>query len=203
MCVSRVGVDRAGDRHAADHVGRALGERDGEDRLASWCAPARPGAARCCGSEPLSRQAASRRLVPSAPAATTTPFAVMRAAIAPEPRARALGGDRVAVRAVGRAERADVDDGALRHQLHARALREPQVVLDQRVLGAVRAADHAAPAAQAAGAVRAVAAEERIRDGLARRHRGRRRRASWRRSPPTPISSAYSRRKSSAGSSSS
>ena len=34
------------------------------------------------------------------------------------------------------------------------ALGEPQVVLDQRVLGAVRAADHAAPAAQAARAVR-------------------------------------------------
>jgi hypothetical protein len=48
----------------------------------------------------------------------------------------------------------------------ARALGQPQVVLDQRVLGTVRAADHAAAAAQAARAVRPCAAEEGVGHGL-------------------------------------
>ena len=46
-------------------------------------------------------------------------------------------------------------------------LGEVQVVLHERVLGAVHAADHAAPAQVAARAVGALAAEERVRDGLA------------------------------------
>ena len=60
---------------------------------------------------------------------------------------RALVGDDVAVRAVGRTARADVDDRALRLDLDAEALREVQVVLDQRVLGVVAAPEHARAAA--------------------------------------------------------
>jgi hypothetical protein len=48
-------------------------------------------------------------------------------------------------------------------------LGQPQVVLDQRVLRVVRAADHAAPAQPAAGAIGAGAAEERVGHGLPRR----------------------------------
>ncbi len=51
--------------------------------------------------------------------------------------------------------------------LRAAALGEVEVVLDERVLGAVGAADHAAPAQLAAGAVGSLAAEERVGDGLA------------------------------------
>src|SRR5262249_47069546 len=46
--------------------------------------------------------------------------------------------------------------------LNAATLREPQLVLDQGVLGAVAAADHAAPAANAARAGRPVTVEVRV-----------------------------------------
>ena len=91
----------------------------------------------------------------------------MDAAVLAQPRPRALGDDLVAVRAVARAERAHVDDRALRHHARAPVLGHPQVVLGQRVLRARRAADHAAPAADAARARRAVTAEVRIVDGHA------------------------------------
>jgi len=80
-------------------------------------------------------------------------------AAAAQPRAGALRRDLVALGAVGRADRPDVDDLALREHLDAGPLGEPQVVLDQRVLGVERAADHAAPAQHAAGAVGSLTAE--------------------------------------------
>ena len=49
----------------------------------------------------------------------------------------------------------------------AGVLGEPEVVLDERVLRADRAADHAAPAGDAARAGGPGAAEERVGDGLA------------------------------------
>jgi hypothetical protein len=93
----------------------------------------------------------------------------LHAPVAAQPGAGALAGDLVALRAVGRAERFDVHDRALGLDRRARALGQPEVVLDQRVLGVVRAADHAAPAQHAAGPLRPGAAEERVRDGLAGR----------------------------------
>ena len=60
-----------------------------------------------------------------------------------------------------------VDDLALGLDLRAALLGEPQVVLGQRVLRADRAAEHAAGAARARGARRALAAEVRIGHGLA------------------------------------
>ena len=57
--------------------------------------------------------------------------------------------------------------GALRHHPRAELLGEVQVVLDERVLGAMRAADHAASAQLAAGAIWALAAEVRVGHRLA------------------------------------
>src|SRR5205823_4655066 len=89
-------------------------------------------------------------------------------AVLAQPGARALGDDLVALRAAGRADRPDVDHRALRAHPHAEALGEPEVVLHQRVLGAVRTADHATSARDAAGARRALAAEIRVVDRDAR-----------------------------------
>ncbi|GBD46460.1 hypothetical protein HRbin41_01287 [bacterium HR41] len=69
-----------------------------------------------------------------------------------QPRTRADAFDLEAVGAVAATERPDVDDGALRPHVDAESLGEPQVVLDQGVLGADRTADHAPPAARAARA---------------------------------------------------
>ena len=80
-----------------------------------------------------------------------------------QPGARSLGHDLVALGAVRRAKRPHVDHHPLRQHLGPGALRQPQVVLDERVLGPVRAADHAAPAAQAARPVRPGAAEIGVR----------------------------------------
>ena len=76
-------------------------------------------------------------------------------------------GDCVAVRAVGRAERADLDRLSLRQHLRAKPLRKPQIVLDQGVLRPVAAADHATSAANAAGSRGTVAAEVGIGHPLA------------------------------------
>src|SRR5439155_20148044 len=84
-----------------------------------------------------------------------------------QPGAGALGDDLIAVGAVAGAQWPDVDHLALGVDLHPVAFGEPQVVLAQGVLGVVGAADHAAPAAHAPGALRARAAEERIGHGLA------------------------------------
>ncbi len=116
------------------------------------------------GRAPLWRQLASRLLVPRAPAATITPRAVCVRPLLAQPGAGALAGDRVAVGAVGGAERADLGHLALGLDLDPELLGEPEVVLHQRVLGPVAAADHAAAAAHAAGAVRALAAEEGVLD---------------------------------------
>ena len=86
---------------------------------------------------------------------------------APRPGAGALGGDAVAVGAGAVPERRDVDDLTLGVHLRAGLLGEVEVVLDERVLGVVRAADHAARALDAAGALRTLAAEVRIGDGHA------------------------------------
>src|SRR5918994_737415 len=83
----------------------------------------RPRRSETRGSEPARLLRNSSLLVPSAPAAITTP------------RAGALG--------------------------------QPEVVLREGVLGVVRAADHAAPARDAARALRPGAAEERVRHGHA------------------------------------
>ena len=163
-----VGVDRAGDRDALRVVDAVVGRGHGEDRLAVR-AHSSPRRCETFGSEPLWRQRCSSLLVPSAPAASTTLRGVERAPVPAQPGAGALGRDRVAVGAVARAERADVDDLALGHHAAAALLGEPEVVLDERVLRPEGAADHAAPAADAAGAVGPVAAEERVGDGRAGR----------------------------------
>ena len=116
------------------------------------------------GRAPLWRQLASRLLVPRAPAATITPRAVcVRRRLRSQEPERSLV-DRVAVGAVGGAERADLGHLALGLDLDPELLGEPEVVLHQRVLGAVAAADHAAAAAHAAGAAGPLAAEEGVGD---------------------------------------
>src|SRR5262249_48213771 len=85
-----------------------------------------------------------------------------------EPGAGAPAGDRVALAPSGCAHRPHVGDHAVRQHLDPELLGEPEVVLDQRVLGAVATADHAAAAADAAGAPGALAAEIGIVDLLAR-----------------------------------
>ncbi|KAF0967300.1 hypothetical protein BPODLACK_04270 [Gordonia sp. YY1] len=64
--------------------------------------------------------------------------------------------------------RADGVDGGQRNDRRSRLLGEIQVVLDQRVLRADRAAGHAGAAVGAAGTGRAGTAEVRVLDGLAR-----------------------------------
>ncbi len=105
--------------------------------------------------------------MPSGPAATTTARARWTLRSFCQPGARAHGFDLVALAPVGGAERADVDDRAFRQHGRAAALGEVEVVLHQRVLRPVRAADHAAPAQPAARALGSLAAEVRVRDGLA------------------------------------
>ena len=139
------------------------------------------------GRAPLCLQSASSWFVPSAPAATTTPRAVRVRARASQPCAGVHGRDRVAVRAVGRPEGADLDRLSLGQDLGAEPLREPEVVLDQGVLGAVAAADHAAAAADAAGSRRALAAEVRVVAPPCRARRRRPRRACGLKVSPTPI----------------
>ncbi len=129
------------------------------------------------GSEPSSAAELQQPVRPQRSGRHDHAARALDAAFLAQPRARAHAFDLVAVASVGRAERADVDDGAFGHHPRAALLGEVQVVLDERVLGAVRAADHAAPAQLAAGAVGPLAAEERVRHGLARPRRRRCRRA--------------------------
>ena len=68
----------------------------------------------------------------------------------------------VSVATVIGAERGDVGHLALGQDLDAQLLGEPEVVLDQGVLGVVPAADHAAAAADTAASPRPLAAEERV-----------------------------------------
>ena len=70
--------------------------------------------------------------------------------------------DRVSLRAVRGAERPHVGDRPLRVDPDPEALGEPQIVLHQRVLGPVAAADHALPAADTAGPGRTVPVEIRV-----------------------------------------
>ncbi len=119
-----------------------------------------------CGSEPPSLHFASRRLVPERPGRHDDAARGVAAPLLAEPRARALGRHDVAFAAVLRADGTYVHHLALRHDLGAALLREPQVVLEQRVLGALAAPDHAGTAERAAGAFGSFAAEIRVR------HRG-------------------------------
>src|SRR5690606_21062387 len=64
-------------------------------------------------------------------------------------------------------QRADVHDLRFGADLRAPLLRKVQVVLDERVLGVLAAADHAAAAVGAGGAGRPLAAEVRVGRGFA------------------------------------
>ena len=79
-----------------------------------------------------------------------------------EPGPRSLRGDLVAIAAIARTHGADVGDLAVADDGRALLLGEPEIVLEQRVLGAHPAADHALAAARATGACRSFAAEVRI-----------------------------------------
>ena len=162
-----IGIDRAGDRDALLDVRRAGRERDREDRLR-----VRAHELADAVGDPRQRavQPARREQLVGAERTGREHHAAggERPAAAPQPCAGTLGRDLVSLRAVGRAERADVDHLALGEHLGPGLLGEVQVVLDQRVLGAVRAADHAAPAAQARRALRPGTAEERVGQPLAR-----------------------------------
>ena len=160
----RVRVDRAADRDALGEVDRVVGCRDREDRLgvrahdlAEAIGDPRQRAAEPAPLQQLVRAECSRA---DDHAARTVHLAVLA-----HPGAGALGDDFVALRPVGRADRPDVDHGALRPDPSPEPLGEPEVVLDQRVLRPVRAADHAAGARDAAGPWRPVAAEVRVVDG--------------------------------------
>src|SRR5262249_8324550 len=91
-----------------------------------------------------------------------------RPPLAAHPGPRALAGDAVALGAVGGPEGRDRGPLAFGLDLDPEPLGEPEVVLDQGVLGAVAAADHAAAAAQAPGPRRALAFEVGVRDLAAR-----------------------------------
>jgi hypothetical protein len=165
MCVC-ASVDRGGDGDAPDEVVVViLGHRHREDRLgvrAHELAQAR--------GDPRERAAQAAALEqpvrPQRSGGHHDPARAVHAAILAQPRARAHAFDLVALRAVGRAERADIAHGAFWHHMGAELLGEVEVVLDERVLGPVRAAHHAATAQAAAGSVGPRSAEERVRDGL-------------------------------------
>src|SRR3954469_13569104 len=81
-----------------------------------------------------------------------------------QPGSRALAADRVAIRAVSGAQRADLGHLALGLDLDPELLGEPEVVLHQRVLRSVAAAVHAAATAHATRAAGPLAVEEGILD---------------------------------------
>ncbi len=87
---------------------------------------------------------------------------LLAAAAAAAKRAAVHVRDRVALSAVRGAHGPHVGDCALRVDPHPEALGEPQIVLHERVLGPVAAADHALPATQAAGPGRTVPFEIRV-----------------------------------------
>jgi hypothetical protein len=73
-----------------------------------------------------------------------------------EPGPGALGRDPAALAAIGRSERHDIHHFVFGQDRGSLLLGEPQIVLDERVLGADPAADHAGAAVRAAGAGRAL-----------------------------------------------
>ena len=156
MCVSGVGVDARGDRDDVGEVVAVVGRPVTARSASLFVRTSSPRRSESRGSEPLSLQRRSSRLVPSAPAATTTPRARSACAARGEPGARAL-----ARRPRSRREPSPAPSGrtsidrALGLDLDAALLGEPEVVLDERVLRAVAAADHAGAAADAARARRA------------------------------------------------
>ena len=162
-----VGIEARGDRDRLGEVVAVVLGGDGGDRLAvgadDVADAVREPRQRAAEAAALEQLVGAERAGGDDDAARRQHLAVLA-----EPRAGVLARDRVAVRAVGRAERADLGDGALGEHLDAVALGEPEVVLDQRVLGVVAAADHAGAAADAARARRPVAAEVGVGDGLAR-----------------------------------
>ena len=174
-----VGVDRGGDRDPFDQVlGVVLGHRNGQDRLGVRAHELAQPVLRWLGSEPFRRQRWRSLFVPSGPAETTTPRArwTRRCLRNHAPRAHAF--DLVALAAVGgpsgRISR------TVRSGVHLRAplLGEIEVVLHERVLGAVGASDHAATAQLAAGPVGGIAIEEGVAVASCRTRRRRPRRAS-------------------------
>ena len=113
----------------------------------------------------MSRKRCSSFWVLYVPAEKMTWSAVnVRSALRVEPLAGANGVDRVATVL----QRAHVRHGRQRVHRGAAALGQGEVVGGQRVLRAVPAAGHALAALDAAGALGAGAAEERVGDGLAR-----------------------------------
>ena len=163
----RVGVDRAGDRHPLREVARLVVVGDGEDRLAvgahEVAEPVRDA------GEGAARAAVLEQLVGAErTGGEHDPLRGEGVALLADPGARALGEHVVAVAPVGRVDRRDVHDHPVGEDAHAAPLGEVEVVLHERVLGAVAAADHALAALDAAGPVRALAAEVGVLDGLAR-----------------------------------
>ena len=163
-----VRVDRARDRDALRVVDAVVGRRHGEDRLAVG-AHELAEAVRDVRQRTVVAAALQQLVRPERAGGQDDVLGGDRAAVLAQQRAGALGRHRVAVGAVARAERADVDDLALGDDLTARVLGEPEIVLGQGVLRADRAADHAAPAGDAARALGALAVEEGVGDRLAGR----------------------------------
>ena len=118
------------------------------------------------GRAPECLQSASSWLVPSGARRDHHSARRQRALAPAQPGARVRGGhDCVAVGAVGaRPADGSRSPGARAGSAAPSSLGEPQVVLDQRVLGAVAAPDHAAAAAHAARAGRSLAVEVGVVD---------------------------------------
>lgn len=90
------------------------------------------------------------------------------AAWRPWPQTGPPGDDHISFGSAAVAEGAYVDDLPVGQDHGALALGQPEIVLDQGVLGAMPAAEQALAAAHATGPFRALAAEERVRYALAR-----------------------------------
>ena len=169
-----VGVEARGDRHAVGVVGLVRAGRDrAEDRLGVGAREV---------AEPLG-EAGQVALV-------LHPVQQLLGAEGRRGEDDVLGGDHAGARGRGAlglrvldvdvvaavGARGDPGDGGQRQHLRAALLGEVEVVLDQGVLGVVAAARHALAAVEAGVAGRALTAEERVRDLLARAGpRGRRR----------------------------
>ena len=118
-------------------------------------------------ASPRALQPCISSLVPSVPAANITPRAVSERRRSTHAPVRSLV-TRYPSEPSLAPERRDVDHLALGDDPHAPPLGQIEVVLHQRVLRVVAAADHAATASHAPAARRPLAAEVRVRRRLAR-----------------------------------